>query len=195
MAVPADPDIKTRRWRRVEYERLVELGMFTGERLELLNGLLVIRERQGSPHASSVSQVARVLERAFGAGWYARQHAPLALDDDSEPEPDVAVVPGEPHAYYAAHPRTAALVVEVADSSLRLDRRLKAELYARNRLPEYWILNLAEASLEIYRDPQPASAGWRYAALEILRPPATVTPLGAPHSVVPLAELLPPRRD
>ncbi|HEY3099595.1 MAG TPA: Uma2 family endonuclease [Methylomirabilota bacterium] len=196
MASPADLDITTRRWRRIEYERLVELGMFTGERLELLNGLLVVREPQGSPHASSVAQVARVLERAFGPGWHARQHAPLALDDDSEPEPDVAMVRGEPHAYYAGHPGTAALVVEVADSSLRLDRRLKTELYARNRLPEYWIVNLTDATLEIHRDPHRApSAGWHYAAVEILRPPATVTPLGAPHSVVAVAELLPPHRD
>ena len=169
--------------------------MFTGERLELLNGLLVVREPQGSPHASIVSQVARVLERAFGPGWHARQHAPLALDDDSEPEPDVAMVPGEPRAYYATHPRTAALVVEVADSSLRLDRRLKTELYARNGLREYWIVNLTDAALEIYRDPQPApSEGWRYADVEIMRAPATVTPLGAPHAIVEVAELLPPRR-
>ena len=103
MASSTDLEIKTRRWRRVEYERLVELGMFTGERLELLNGLLVVREPQGSPHASSVSQVARVLERAFGPDWHAREHAPLALDDDSEPEPDVAMVSGEPLAYYARH--------------------------------------------------------------------------------------------
>jgi len=195
MASPVDLEIKTRRWRRIEYERLVELGMFTGERLELLNGLLVVREPQGSPHASIVSQVARVLERAFGPGWHARQHAPLALDDDSEPEPDVAIVPGEPRAYYATHPSTAALVVEVADSSLRLDRRLKTELYARNRLREYWIVNLTDAALEIYRDPQPApSEGWRYADVEIMRAPATVTPLGAPHAIVEVAELLPPRR-
>ena len=62
-----EPELKTRRWRRVEYERLVELGVFTGERLELLDGLLVVREPQGSLHAATVAQVARVLERAFGA--------------------------------------------------------------------------------------------------------------------------------
>src|SRR5439155_914419 len=68
MSSMIEPELKTRRWRRVEYERLVELGVFTGERLELLDGLLVVREPQGSLHASTVAQVARVLERAFGAG-------------------------------------------------------------------------------------------------------------------------------
>jgi hypothetical protein len=104
MSSMIEPELKTRRWRRVEYERLVELGVFTGERLELLDGLLVVREPQGSLHASTVAQVARVLERAFGGGWHVRQHAPLALDDASEPEPDVAVVAGAPAAYRAAHP-------------------------------------------------------------------------------------------
>jgi hypothetical protein len=152
---PTDLEVKVRRWRRAEYDRLVELGMFTGERLELLNGLLVVREPQKSPHASTVEQVAAVLERAFGAGWHARHHAPIALDDDSEPEPDVAIVPGAPRDYAAAHPTTAPLVVEVADSSLRLDRRLKAGLYARNRLPDYWIVNLVEGVLEVHREPRP----------------------------------------
>jgi Uma2 family endonuclease len=132
-----------------------------------------------------------MLERAFGPGWYAREHAPLAVDDDSEPEPDVAMVAGEPRMHYAAHPSTAALVVEVADSSVRCDRRLKAELYARNRLPEYWIVNLTDASVEVHRDPRLARGAWRYRALRVLRPPATVTPLGAPGSVIAVADLLP----
>ena len=88
----------------------------------------------------------------------------------------------------------AALVVEVADSSLRLDRRLKAELYARNRLPEYWIVNLVEAALEVHRDPRPApdaAEGWLYTSREVLRPPASVIPLGAPGSVVAVSDLLP----
>src|SRR5438477_8096611 len=183
MSSMIEPELKTRRWRRVEYERLVELGMFTGERLELLDGLLVVREPQGSPHAATVAQVGRVLERAFGAGWHARYQAPLALDDDSEPEPDVAMVSGQPLSYATAHPSTAAIVVEVADSSLRLDRRLKAALYARNRLPEYWIVNLAGSTLEVARDPRPtpeAPESWRYTVVEVLPASATVSPLGAP---------------
>src|SRR5262249_40195189 len=136
MASMTGSEVRTRRWRRVEYERLVELGMFVGERLELLDGLLVVREPQGSRHASITGHIAQVLATAFGAGWHARLHSPLALDDDSEPEPDVAIVQGAPLDYFGAHPATAALVVEVADSSLRLDRRLKGGLYARARLQE-----------------------------------------------------------
>ncbi len=194
MASVVEPDLKTRRWRRMEYERLVDLGIFMGERLELLDGLLVVREPQGSPHAAIVTQVGQVLASAFGAGWHVRLHAPLALDEDSEPEPDVAVVAGTPRDYINAHPSTAALVVEVADSSLRLDRRLKGGLYARAGLPEYWVVNLVDGLLEVHRAPEPvadAAYGWAYRSVDILRPPATVTPLAAPGARIPVAALLP----
>ena len=194
MASAVEPYLKTRRWRRVEYERLVDLGIFVGERLELLDGLLVVREPQGSPHAASVTQIGRVLASAFGAGWHPRLHAPLALDEESEPEPDVAVVAGDPRDYVSAHPSTAALVVEVADSSLRLDRRLKSGLYARASLPEYWIVNLVDRALEVHRAPRPAADtayGWVYRSVDVLRPPATVTPLAVSCAHIAVADLLP----
>ena len=191
MVVAMETTYSTRRWRRVEYDRLVELGMFIGERLELLDGLLVVREPQGSSHAAIVMHVGQVLAAAFGGGWHARLQAPLALDDDSEPEPDVAIVTGAARDYLAAHPSTAALIVEVADSSLRLDRRFKAELYARARLPEYWIVNLVDGALEVHREPQPGGGDPVYRTVEVLRPPAMVTPLAAPALTIPVADLLP----
>ena len=187
-------EYSTRRWRRAEYDRLVELGMFIGERLELLDGLLVVGEPQGSPHAAIVMHVGQVLTSAFGAGWHARLQAPLALDDDSEPEPDVAIVTGAALDYLAGHPSRAALIVEVAESSLRLDRRFKAELYARAGLPEYWIVNLVDRALEVHRDPQVVTGDdvrAVYRAVEVLRPPATVTPVAAPAVTIPVADVLP----
>lgn len=194
MASSLDSSVKTRRWRREEYEQLVDLGIFVGERLELLAGLLVVQEPQGSSHAAVVGQIAQVLRSAFGTGWHARLQAPLALDEDSEPEPDVAVVSGEYRDYIGAHPRTAVLVVEVADSSLRLDRRLKAGLYARAGVAEYWIVNLVDGVVEVCRDPRPApeaAYGWAYRSVDTLRPPASVTPLAAPLARIPVADLLP----
>jgi Uma2 family endonuclease len=194
MASALEREATTRRWRRVEYERLVDLGVFVGERLELLDGVLVVREPQGSPHAAIVTQVGQVLAAAFGGGWHPRLHSPLALGEHSEPEPDVAVVPGKPQDYIAAHPSTAALVVEVADSSLRLDRRFKAAVYARAGLREYWIVNLVDRVLEVHREPEPASDGtddWLYRSVDVLRPPLPVTPLAAPGARILIADLLP----
>ena len=195
MAVIAQHEVTTRRWRREEYDRLVDLGMFTGERLELLDGLLVVREPQGSSHAATGAHVARILTAAFGAGWHARIQAPLALDEHSEPEPDIAIVPGVPFDYRDAHPMTAALVVEMADASLRLDRRFKSVLYARGGLPEYWIVNLVDRALEVYRDPRATPDGpleAAYQGIDVMRPPAMVAPLAAPRARIAVADLLPP---
>jgi len=193
MSSVIEPYGETRRWRRAEYDRLVDLGMFEGERLELLDGLLVLREPQGSPHAATVSLIGQVVATAFGSGWHPRLQMPLALDDESEPEPDVAVVTGAPRDYLDAHPATAALVVEVAESSLRLDR-VKSGLYARAGIQDYWIVNLVERVLEVHRDPHveaDAPHGSVYRSVEILRPPAMVTPLAAPTALIRVADLLP----
>jgi Uma2 family endonuclease len=77
--------------------------------------------------------------------------APLAVSDDSLPEPDVAVVPSGD--YDRAHPKTAFLVVEVADSSLNKDRLVKAALYAAGGVEEYWIVDLAAGVIEVHSDP------------------------------------------
>ena len=193
MASVIETYAKTRRLRRLEYDRLVDLGMFVGERLELLDGLLVVREPQGSPHAAIVTLIGHVLGTSFGPGWHPRRQLPLALDNESEPEPDVAVVVGGPRDYVGAHPSTAALVVEVADSSLSLDR-VKGGLYARAGIQDYWIANVVERVLEVHREPHPAAAapyGWLYRSIELLRPPATVTPLAAPGALILVADLLP----
>src|SRR5262245_17672897 len=193
MARAIEAQLKTRRWRRVEYERLVDLGMFTGERLELLAGLLIVGEPQGSHHAAIVAHVGQVLALAFGSGWHPRLQMPLALDDDSEPEPDVAVVAGVPRDYLDAHPATAALVVEVAESSLRLDR-VKSGLYARAGIQDYWIANLVDRPLEVHREPHSAAEsthGRVYRFVELLHPPATVAPLASPTALIRVADLLP----
>jgi Uma2 family endonuclease len=194
MVSALEQEATTRRWRRIEYERLVDLGLFTGEHLELLDGVLVVREPQGSYHAAIATKVGQILAAAFGTRWHVRLHSPLALGEHSEPEPDIAVVAGQPEDYLEAHPASAALVVEVADASLRLDRRFKAALYAEAGLPEYWIVNLVDRTLEIHRDPQPPAdraASWTYRSIDVLRPPATVTPQAAPSVRIAIADLLP----
>src|SRR6266446_3958714 len=97
---------RTRRWTRLEYERLIDAGMFrSGERLELLGGHLVVREPQGrSLHATAIGLVEDALRACFGSGWVVRVQMPIALDDESEPEPDVAVVPGARRGYELPHP-------------------------------------------------------------------------------------------
>jgi Uma2 family endonuclease len=183
-----------RRWSRVEYDHLVDLGVFQGEPLELIGGQLVVAEPQGAYHVSAIGTAEYALRAVLPAGLIVRTQAPVALDDESEPEPDLAVVPGRPADYRAAHPNRPALAIEVADSSLGFDRRQKGSLYARAGIQDYWIVNLVDRVLEVYRDPAPDPAapyGWRYRSVTTLAPPAIVVPLAFASSQIVVADLLP----
>jgi Uma2 family endonuclease len=191
----ASYEARLRRFSRAEYERLIELGIFQpGEPIELIGGELMVAEPQGAAHYTAIRKTAKALEAAFGPGWEIRTQGPVGLDDDSEPEPDVAVVPGSPDDYGRAHPSRPVLTVEVAESSLVIDRRHKGSLYARAGLPDYWVLNLIDRVLEVYREPvadSTAPFGWRYARGEVLDVSARVAPLAAPTSAISISQLLP----
>jgi Uma2 family endonuclease len=186
--------VRTRRWTRVEYDSLIETGFFgPSDKIELLGGQLCVSEPQNSPHARAISLGLEAIQRALAPGWHVRVQLPIALDDESEPEPDLAVVSGGPRDY-ADHPSRPALVVEVADLSLALDREHKGSLYARARLPEYWIVNLVDRVLEVHREPGPeagAQYGWSYRVLLTLGPDEHVTPLAAPSARILVADFLP----
>jgi Uma2 family endonuclease len=189
-----DPSVSTRQLTRVEYEQLIETGFFQpGDKVELIGGRLMVAEPQGSRHAATVSLVADALRAAFGNGWYVMVQLPVALDAESEPEPDVAVVPGTAREYWDAHPSRPVLVVEVADSSVALDREHKASLYARAGVPDTWIVSINEGILEIHRQPVPAPDapyGWRYAEVQRLGRGATVSPVAIPTVAIRIADLL-----
>ena len=146
--VPAE---KVRPLRRAEYDRLVGLGMLRGEKVELLYGRLVRMSPQGEAHVFSVTRLNKLLIRALGDRAEVRVQAPFGASDVSEPEPDLAIVsPGD---YLNEHPGRALLLVEVADSSLQDDRRIKGPLYATAGVPEYWIVDVIARAVEVYRDP------------------------------------------
>jgi Uma2 family endonuclease len=184
---------RTRRWKRIEYDQLIDRGIFQpGERLELLGGQLIVREPQGGAHALGVELVAEALREAFGVAARVRVQLPIALDAESEPEPDVSVVSGPLADADPALPSGALLIVEVSDSSLALDRTEKASLYARAGIADYWILNLVERVLEVHREPIAGSTapyGWRYRLVHRLGAGDVVSPLAAPRSRIPVTRL------
>ena len=187
--------IRNRHWTRKEYDELIKSGFFDeDEPIELLGGQLIVAEPKGSPHSTAVALTVEALRMAFGPGWLVRVQDPVALDAESEPEPDVAVVPGLPRDYLAAHPARPALLVEVAESSLAFDRGHKGSLYARAGVADYWIVNLVDEVLEVYREPGPdrsAEFGWRFLDVQALRRGTTIAPLARPDVTVAVADLLP----
>ncbi len=137
--------------KREEYDRLVAMGAFEDERVELLHGTLVAMSPQDPGHTSPIEELTMRLVSALVGRARIRVQAPIIADDESEPEPDLAVVPLG--SYRQSHPDKALLVIEVALSSTKKDRLVKAPLYARSGFLEYWLVDVNASCIEVYRKP------------------------------------------
>jgi len=179
-----DPE-KPRRIARAEFNRMVAMGFFEGERVELLHGVIIaMTPPNDPPHASPVQLLAELLILGLVRSATVRVQLPLIAVDESEPEPDIAVVPrGD---YDQAHPDRAHLVVEVADSSLRKDRLVKGPLYAASGFEEYWLVNIATKVVEVHRSP----TGDRWGSVTVHGRDATIHPVAFPALAIPVADFL-----
>jgi Uma2 family endonuclease len=161
------------------------MGVFEGRRAMLIDGVILEQGPMDPPHAITLGLVEEALRTALGSGWWLRQQSPLILGQDTDPEPDLAVVPGRPRDY-AGHPTTADLLVEVADSSLNFDTNEKRLIYARAGIPDYWVVDINGRKLLLYRAPQAGD----YANQQAFGPGDTVSPLAVPAAIVQVADLL-----
>lgn len=151
-AVPTEPV-----WRLSveQYHQMIHLGVLThDDPVELLEGWLVYKMLKNPSHRATTKLLRDALDEIVPDGWYVDAQEPITLED-SEPEPDVMIVRGKTRDYLDRHPSGGdiALVIEVADSTLARDRTSKKQLYARAEIPIYWIVNLSEQSIEVYREP------------------------------------------
>jgi Uma2 family endonuclease len=170
--------------KRSEYDRLVSAGAFQGERLELIKGVIVRMSPQDARHAWAIQRLTELLFERVGRRAAVRVQLPLAVSEDSEPEPDIAVC--ERRDYQTAHPSSALLVVEVALTSLRFDRSTKAELYARAGVAEYWIVDLAGERIEVHTAP----SGTAYSRVTTYDKGASITLTAINGITVAVADLL-----
>jgi Uma2 family endonuclease len=148
-----------------QYHRLIETGILTdNDRVELLEGWIVDKMPHNPPHNISITRINRRLLPLLPEKWLLQVQCAVTLRH-SEPEPDFAILRGPEEAYFHRKPvpRDVALLMEVADSSLLEDRRYKSHVYAQVRIPEYWIINLVEARVEVYTQPRAGkSPGYRH---------------------------------
>lgn len=187
MSAVLEVPVERHRLTRAQYETMIDAGVFgPEEKLELLDGELIEMAPQKSRHATATTLTAQALARAFGEAYFVRVQLPFNLDPRSVPEPDIAVVPGTPRDYSQEHPSRAALIVEVADSSLAYDRIRKYAAYGRAGVPEYWLLNLNAQTLEVYRLPD--SDGYR--EKRVYQSGDSIAAVAA-SKAIPVADLLP----
>jgi Uma2 family endonuclease len=171
---------------RTEYEDLVRRGVLEDARVELLYGRMVSMSPIGGAHVYGVTHLSKLLIQAVGDRANVHVQAPFATPGESEPQPDVAVMP--PGDYLDAPPSTAWLIVEVADSSLARDRA-KAALYAAAGVTEYWIVNLQDAVIEVHREPGPNA----YARMTRHGRGESLTLVAFADVAIRVADVLPPR--
>ena len=182
------------RWTNRQYQELDRLDGLRGTRLMLLRGELYVREWPTPLAATVIGLVDDWLRKVVPDGHHVRCQNGFEIGADSNPVPDLAVVPGAIRDYGSRHPTMSVLIVEVAESSLFVDTTTKAELYATAGVPDYWVIDLEHRQLIVLRDPQPLPAGLgatAYRTRLALGPADAVAPLAAPAADARVADLLP----
>lgn len=182
-------DRHRRRLSRAEYHQMAEAGIFSeDDHIELIAGELVDMAPIGDEHAGLTTQLNHLLHRAAVTNALISVQSPLILDDHNEPEPDLLLLHFRPDYYKHAKPRAedVLLLIEVADTSLNYDRSVKLPLYAQHRIPEVWIINLKDRTVEIHRAPD----GELYRSNLIARSGDQLQPQQAPKITLSVANLL-----
>ncbi len=182
-----------------EYHWLIEHGFFReDERVELIGGVLNQMSPKGLRHAVCLSNFLHLLPAMISGKARIRAQDPITMvDSSSEPEPDLVLAAPRENRYLDHHPYPAdvLLVVEIADSSLEQDRRVKVPVYAAAGIAEFWIVNLIDDQIEVYREPtSPAEGAAYYRQRMILSEPDTVNPIHLPDCSIAVKDVLPPRK-
>lgn len=182
-----------------EYHRLGELGFFhEDDRIELIKGEIIQMSAKGTAHEVCISKLLRELIGLLGERATLRCQSPIILPNDSEPEPDFALVQNNPDDYLLAHPKPAnvLLVIEISDSTLNYDQNVKLPLYAEAGIADYWIFNLFDNQLETYSEPYQSSQGkYGYKNKRIILPNQVVTLACFPDLSLDLVRVFPPKPD
>lgn len=189
MSATAAVEVRRREFTVDEYEQMGRVGILSeDDRVELLDGEIVEMQPIGPSHAGHVNRLTELfVSRLAGRATVIVQN-PLRLDRRSEPQPDLTIARPRADFYSNAHPapEDALLVIEVADSSLRVDREVKVPLYAKASIAELWIVDLAAEELEAYREP----SGSGYATTTRLRRGDSIAPLSFPDVTIELIDVL-----
>jgi Uma2 family endonuclease len=188
---PAFPP-RVKRWTKREYNDLVDRGFFRGQRLYLYRGELIEVAPMGTLHALGIMNVTDWLHDTFGSEYRIRCQMPFETPGETMPEPDAGIFTPEQIAAHRPHPKAAILLIEVSDSSVEIDQE-KAFDYAAASVPDYWISNVRDRVIEVFREPvrdPKAPLGWRYRWHRVFKENEQVAPLVKPTAVVAVSKLV-----
>ncbi|WP_310427917.1 Uma2 family endonuclease [Chamaesiphon sp. VAR_48_metabat_135_sub] len=191
IAIESSSSICLKYWTVQDYYRMSELGILDpNERTELIDGQIIIMTAKGTPHVTTLQLLATNLQDQLGKSALIRTQDPIRLDNFSEPEPDLAIVKGTILDYNEHHPvpNDIDLIIEVADSTLKQDCEVKDKLYARSSIAEYWVVDIKNRQVHIFRDPTPTG----YTSQLILTETHSISPLAFPNLSLSIASILPP---
>jgi Uma2 family endonuclease len=190
--LPVEP--RPHRWTIEEYRDLYKTGLFCDCKTMLIQGEVFTTVMPNPPHDTALGNADDVLRIIFANGFHIRSQMGFNIGTHNDPGPDIAVVQGKRSDYATQTPTTAVLIVEVSESTLFFDTTTKAELYATANVPDYWVIDLENRQLLVYRDPVPLPMGLgatAYRTHRVFGPTESVTPLAAPHASVSVGDLLP----
>ena len=184
-----NPWVRRRPLSVAEYHRMAEVGILTpDDRVELIEGELVEMAAMGGPHVGAVIALNRLFSRAAGSDAVVSVQMPVQLGEGSEPEPDIALLRPRADDYRRAvpHARDVLLLIEVSDTTIEYDRRVKSQLYAREGVPELWIVDVGAGRIEVYQAPGPGG----YASVRSVGRGEVLSPAALPRVTVAAADIL-----
>jgi Uma2 family endonuclease len=191
---PAGGGPTPHRWTLQDYQKLAHVGLLDGLRTILINGEILTMTMPGPQHDIALNLTFAFLQSLCPVGYHVRNQQSFNIGTDTDPGPDLAIVPGTIRDYTARAPSTALMIVEVADSSLFMDTTTKAECYATAGVAEYWVIGLEHRQLIVFRDPLPLPKGLGATAYKThltFNPTDRISPLAAPATSILVSELLP----
>ena len=185
----AEVELARRRFTAAEFLRLVEIGVLAeGDRVELIQGDLIEMSPIYITHIATLNRLVWLLSNALGKQVILSVQNPVQLSEDNLPQPDVAIFRFQEEFYSEQHakPEDILLIIEVADTSLRYDQRVKSKLYGTAGIADYWIVNLPERQIEVYREPRPNG----YRTVTTYAPGETLSPLAFPDVVLQVEQIM-----
>ena len=182
------------RWTCDAFHNLCSTGVFTGRKAILIDGVIITMAMPDPPHNTSLNLTQDLLRAIFTAGYHVRNQQAFDVGTANDPGPDLAVVPGSIRDYSNRQATSAVLIVEVSDMTRFMDTPTKAELYATASVADYWVIDVENRVLLVFRDPVPLPAGLGATAYRThftLGPTDSISPLAAPNNSITVADMLP----